>query len=315
VYNPENRRTLSFERDLMTDIVYIDRLTKEKKREKIYGGFFINLLYGTGFFSYLSSLLFLPLFARLPFFSYLYGWFQKSSLSRSKIRPFIANYAIDSSEFLEPIESFRSFNDFFIRKLKSSARPLAEQAILPADGRYLVYPDISQIDGFVVKSKKFQLDTLLQDAQLTQRYQRAGMVIARLCPVDYHRFHFACDCTPEPGRLINGPLYSVNPIALKKNINYLSENKRMMTPLKTQEFGQILYIEVGATYVGSIVQTHTPNQSYAKGAEKGYFEFGGSCLILLFEPNTIRFDQDLIDNSAQFIETRGLLGQSLGSSI
>ena len=301
----------------MTEIAYIDRVTREKKKEKIYGGFFIELLYGTGLLSRLCSLFLLPLFARVPLLSRIYGRFQKSSLSRAKVRPFISSFAIDSSEFLEPVESFRSFNDFFIRKLKPSARPYAQQesqVILPADGRYLVYPDISAVDGFLIKGKKFQLEALLGDAQLSQRYKNAGMVIARLCPVDYHRFHFPCQCTPDKGRLINGPLYSVNPIALKKNINYLSENKRMLTLLDTERFGQILYIEVGATYCGSIVETYTPGKTYAKGDEKGYFEFGGSCLIVLFEAGTIRFDQDLIDNTSQKIETRGLLGQSLGFS-
>ena len=106
----------------------------------------------------------------------------------------------------------------------------------------------------------------------------------------------------------------MNPIALRQNLDILTENKRMITSLQTRYFGTVLFIEVGATYVGTIHQTYTPGVPCAKGDEKGYFSFGGSCLILLFEPNTIQFDQDLLDYSAKTIEVRGLLGQSLGKS-
>ena len=89
----------------------------------------------------------------------------------------------------------------------------------------------------------------------------------------------------------------------------------MITPLHTTHFGTVLYIEVGATYVGSIHQTYVPNQHYAKGEEKGYFEFGGSCLIILFEPFRIDFDEDLLLASEKGMEMRGLLGQSLGRAL
>jgi phosphatidylserine decarboxylase len=176
----------------------------------------------------------------------------------------------------------------------------------------LVFPNIAEADGFWVKGKKFSLEALLQDRELSKRYEQGAMVIARLCPVDYHRFHFPVECVPGPAHLINGSLYSVNPMALKRTIEILSENKRMLTKLKTKDFKEVLFIEVGATYVGSIHQTYASGATYLKGEEKGYFSFGGSCLILLFEPDTIQFDKDLIDASQRKREVRGLLGQSLG---
>lgn len=216
------------------------------------------------------------------------------------------------------MESFGSFNDFFIRTLKPSARPIDEDldvAILPADARYRVFSNIHSADGYWVKGKKFSLEKLIGDDTLAHKYLFGSMVFARLCPVDYHRFHFPFNCVPNKARLINGPLFSVNPIALKRNINIVTENKRMITELQTKNFGTVLYIEVGATYVGSIRQTYTPNQHYAKGDEKGYFEFGGSMLILLFPPFHIQFDQDLVNASERGIEVKGLLGQSLGRAV
>jgi phosphatidylserine decarboxylase len=299
----------------MSDIIYFDRITKSQEREKVYGHSFLNLLYGKGKLARCFSFLLRPLFARIPFLSYLYGWIQKSRLSRYKVKPFIQTFGVDPSEFLEPVEKFSSFNDFFIRHLNLKTRPMAggrDVAVMPADARYLVFPNIDQADGFWVKGKKFSLASLLQSEELAQLYSSGAMVIARLCPTDYHRFHFPCACVPDKAQLINGPLYSVNPIALKRNIAYLSENKRMVTLLKTEDFGDVLYVEIGATYVGSIHQTYTPGTACDKGDEKGYFSFGGSCLILLFEPGKILLDQDLIDCSSQKMEVKGLLGQSLG---
>lgn len=184
--------------------------------------------------------------------------------------------------------------------------------ILPADARYLVFPHLKTTETFWVKGQKLSLEQLLQSAPLARRYEEGSMVIARLCPVDYHRFHFPCDCIPQEPQEINGPLFSVNPIALRRNLSILAENKRVVTSLKTTHFGEILFIEIGATYVGTIHQTYTPGTPCLKGDEKGYFSFGGSSLILLFEPRTIQFDQDLLDYSAKTIEVRALLGQSLG---
>ena len=302
----------------MNEIVFLDRSTKKTLREKVYGEGFLKASYGEYFCSRLLQWLFLPYFAKHPFSSKFYGFLQKTSLSKCKIQPFIEEFEVDSSEFLDSVSSFRSFNDFFIRKLTPEARPIVsgkDVAILPADGRYLVYPNIEKSDGFLVKGKKFSLETFLQSKELADRYAKGSMVIARLCPSDYHRFHFPFNCMPSSSTLINGYLYSVNPIALKKNIDIFSENKREVTSLRTNQFGEVLFIEVGATNVGAIHQTFTPFEPYAKGDEKGYFSFGGSSLVLLFEPGTIQFDQDLIDASSDRIEVRGLMGQSLGRAL
>lgn len=291
------------------DIAYIDRKTGHKCLEKIYGHKTLSFLYGDGLFKGFFSKAVLPFFARLPFFSYLYGYLQKRPASAKKIAPFVAAYGVDSSEFVET--SFGSFNDFFIRKLKSERRPINPDPhilTMPADGRYLVYP---QFEQFLVKGQEFLIGTFLANVAWANRYRDGSMAIVRLCPSDYHRFHFPCEGTPSKASLINGPLYSVNPMALRKRLAILSENKRMITEMETQHFGTILYIEIGATFVGSIHQTYTPEKPVRKGAEKGYFEFGGSCIALLFEKGRIAFDPDLIANTQKGLETRANFGDSL----
>ncbi len=205
----------------MKEIVFLDRETKKVVQEKVYGEACLKALYGDSISSQLVQRLFLSLIAKYSFSSKLYGSLQKSPFSKRKIKPFIEAFDMDPSEFLDSVDSFASFNDFFIRKLKPEARTITagrDVAILPADARYLVYPNIEKADGFLVKGKKFSLETFLQSKELADKYAQGSMLIARLCPTDYHRFHFPFNCMPSSPSLINGHLYSVNPIALKKRI-------------------------------------------------------------------------------------------------
>lgn len=291
-------------------IEYFDRSTGSLAQEKIYGGFFLRFMY-----QHWMGKALLPIIAKGAWFSKLYGFIQKRGFTKKKVAPFIKKFGIDASEFEK--DGYRSFNDFFTRRLKSDARPIeADPNVLtmPADGRYLVIEDLSQTDGIWVKGKAFDLAELLGSDELAKRYRDGALVIARLCPVDYHRFHFPCACKPSISRLVNGPLYSVSPLALKKNIAIFHENKRVITELDSDVFGKIQCVEVGATNVGSIVQTHEPGLQVEKGSEKGYFEFGGSCLMLFIEKGRVQFEHDLLEYSAQKIEVRALMGQSLAVS-
>ncbi len=298
----------------MDTIHYIDRQSGKVEEEKVYGRAALKLLYGNDWISKLLGPILLHILVKYPFFSAWYGRWQASPSSKKKIKPFIRNFGVDSSEFCEDISQYNSFNDFFIRKLKSEARPLAQadRAIIPADGRYLFYSDLSKTDGFIVKGEKFDLASLLEDQELAAHYEHGTMIIARLCPSDYHRYHFPCDCIPSETRTINGWLYSVNPVAIKKDIQIFTKNKRTVCTLATPLHGRVLFLEIGATNVGSIHQTYRPNSLHKKGAEKGYFSFGASSLILLFEPKQIHLDQDLLDATQRGLEIKCLMGQSMG---
>jgi len=303
---------------MMSTIEFIDRATGKKEQELVYGGAFIRFLYGDTLLSRLIGKPIADLIARMPWISAFYGYLQSRAASAKKIVPFIEKYGVDASEFAMPVSSYQSFNDFFTRKLKPSARPIdsdPETAIIPADGRYLFYQRIDEVDGFVVKGKKFDLATFLGDAELAKEYAKGSMAIARLCPSDYHRYHLPCDCIPGESTLINGWLYSVNPIAIQKNIAIFAENKRTLCILDSERFGKVLFLEIGATFVGAIHETYTLGRLHTKGDEKGYFSFGGSSLILLFPPNSIQFDKDLLAASANHVEIKCLMGSSMGTLV
>jgi phosphatidylserine decarboxylase len=290
----------------MDEIVYFDRYEKALRVEKVYGDRALRWTYGT-----LTGRLFLEMFVKRALFSRWYGQRMDRPASREKIVPFLQQYGLDASEFLLDVEQFGTFNDFFARELKREARPIdanPSSVIFPADGRHLCVPDLSQADGLFVKGQMFRLDELLPDRTLAERYARGSLLLSRLCPVDYHRFHFPAAGTPGTARLLNGPLYSVNPMALVQNIRILATNKRCLTELRDTAFGTVLLLEIGATCVGSIRQTYVAGE----GMEKGYFCFGGSSTITVFEPDRVRFDDDLVENSRVHRELYARMGDRAG---
>lgn len=278
-----------------TPITFFNRQTGRIETEAVYGEGFLRFIYE----SPLGALPLHTLVKRAAFSSW-YGRRMDAPSSRAKIAPFIATYGVDVHEFAAAPESFRTFNEFFYRELKPQARLIAageNDIVFPADGRHLVLPDITACDDFFIKGVRFDLAALLGDAATAERYTGGSMLISRLCPVDYHRFHFPCAGTPDAPRRIHGPLYSVSPIALRKRPSILWENKREITTLRTAKLGEVRLLEVGATCVGSIVQCFHPDAAIGKGAQKGYFRFGGSCVITLFERDRVRFANDLIEHS------------------
>ncbi len=294
-------------------IRYFNRYTGVLETEQVYGEKWLRFAYENPVGS-----AFVWLLVRRRFFSAYFGWRMSRRYSAAKVLPFVLDYNLDHSEFAKSPLLYRTFNAFFYRALKPGARPIAtgdRVASLPADGRHLAFSDVDAADGFYVKGAKFTLAELLGDAALAEKYAGGAMLISRLCPVDYHRFHFPVAGTPDEPRLINGWLYSVSPIALRRNIRYLVENKRVLTLLEAPSFGTVAILEVGATNVGSINQSYVPGRPVAKGEEKGYFKFGGSCVITLFPRGRIKFADDLVTQSANHIETYAKMGDRLGDAL
>ena len=296
----------------MEPIRYFNRHTGTLETEQVYGEGFLRWSYGNPL-----GAISLNAFVKRPFFSKWYGRRMDRPESASRVAPFIAQYGLDPADFADAPSSYRSFNEFFYRKLKPEVRPIdadASSVVFPADGRHLGFECASAIEGVFVKGQKFDLAALLGDRELAARYADGALVLSRLCPVDYHRFHFPAAGIPSKTRVIEGPLFSVNPIALRQRLAYLWTNKRTITELKTERFGTVLCLEIGATCVGTIRQTFTPGQPVAKGAEKGYFAFGGSSTITLFEPGAIRLEPDLVENTRQQIELYATIGSRMGQS-
>lgn len=291
-------------------IKYIERKTGEIKIEKVPGEKYLKFLY----YNPLGELP-LNLVVKKKFLTDYYGKQMDKKESTKKIPSFIKEADINIEEAKKTIDQFTSFNDFFYRELKDGARSIDfDENVLtsPADGKILVFENLEKEKELFIKGDKFTLEEFFQDSELAKKYEGGVFLIVRLAPIDYHRFHFPCDGKINASKLINGDYFSVSTHAIKKNFRIFCENKREFSILQTKNFGDIAMFEVGATMVGGIKQSYTPDSFVKKGEEKGYFYFGGSTCILVFEKDKIKIDKDLIENTKNGIETKVYMGEKIG---
>lgn len=230
--------------------------------------------------------------------------------STSQIKDFINFHQLDMSEVLLPVEKFNNFNEFFYRQLKPDARPCSAPdepgiVVSPADCRSVVFDRIDEATGIWVKGREFSIERLLGEAypEDAPRYKNAGLGIFRLAPQDYHRFHIPVDGVMGTPKTIEGEYYTVNPMAIRSALDVYGENVRVLVPIDSVAHGRVMIICVGAMMVGSTVITRKAGEKVSRGEELGYFKFGGSTLLVLFEDGVVNFDSDLVENSRGPLET------------
>ncbi|RKR80953.1 phosphatidylserine decarboxylase [Mucilaginibacter gracilis] len=248
------------------------------------------------------------------FISKSYGRVMDGKRSLKQIPKFIEHYKLDVNEIKRPLSSFKSFNDFFIRELKPEARPIdmvAEHLISAADSRLMIW-DLSKAEQLPVKGYWYKLNDLVKDKALEQEYAGGWCYMYRLAPQDFHRYGYIDNGKQEQVRKIKGILHSVNRIALAETKSVMAKNYRELTVLHTENFGKVIHIEVGALFVGKIVQRYNSAYTFKRGEEKGWFEFGGSTVIQLFKKDAIVPDADIIEQSIKGIETLVKIGEKVG---
>ncbi|SPN99555.1 related to phosphatidylserine decarboxylase [Cephalotrichum gorgonifer] len=241
--------------------------------------------------------------------------------SKSQIIPFIAFHKLDLSEVLLPVEEFKNFNEFFYRALKPGARPCSAPdnpriIVSPADCRSVVFNRVNHATNIWIKGREFSIKRLLGDtySQEVSRYENGALGIFRLAPQDYHRFHIPVDGVMGKPELIAGEYYTVNPMAIRSALDVYGENVRIVVPIDSPQYGRVMVVCVGAMMVGSTVITRREGEEVKRAEELGYFKFGGSTLVLLFEEGKMKFDDDLVNNSNMALETLVRVGMSIGHS-
>lgn len=291
-------------------IKYYDRKTKTYNVENVAGDKSLKLIYDNSI-----GKAFLPKLVSRKIFSQIYGSLCDCAISKSAINKFITKFNINMNDYKKSANEYSSFNDFFYRQLSCNSRPIdveQKHLISPCDSKLLAIENLSEDSSFFVKGFKYSLKDLINNDKLSEEYKNGTCLIFRLCPTDYHRFHFVDSGKCSSSKFINGKYYSVNPIALDKIEKLFCENKREYSIHHTDNFDDIIYVEVGATFVGSIIQTYKPSVSVTKGEEKGYFKFGGSTVIMFIKNNIVKLDRDILDNSKLNIETQVYMGEKIG---
>lgn len=299
-------------------IKFFNRVTQKMDQEKVYGGAMVDWLYKTNSGKFLSNLL-----VKAPI-SVAYGAFQDLPLSKNKIPQFIQDYAINMDEYLpeegaDLKDPYSSFNNFFIRRFKPGKRVFApgqNEMGAFAEARYYGYESILAGEKIPVKGQFLSAEGLIHNEKWNDTFKEGPLLLARLCPVDYHRYHY-----PDNGKILDdfrvkGLYHSVNPVAIKEKQDIFITNERHVTILETENFGKLAYIEVGAICVGKIVQSKplTKNGTFSKGEEKGYFLFGGSTVIVVGEKGKWKPSEDILSNTKNGFETYIQLGMNVATN-
>ncbi|GED30299.1 MULTISPECIES: archaetidylserine decarboxylase [Brevibacillus] len=237
------------------------------------------------------------------------GKITASRFSRLAIQRYIRHYHIDSTVIEKPVSQYRTLKEFFCRRLKPEARPIApgEHVIVsPVDGTVSQMGDICEGTLIQAKGKQFDVVELLGGSvEEAKRYYGGKFITIYLSPRDYHRIHM-----PVEGDLIRysylpGRLYPVNKLGIENVDRLFARNERLVTYIQTKDMGDLALVKVGALFVGSVKvsyntattnikhgrQTNEPimdTPHYQKGEELGWFEFG-STVILLLESNQLEW--------------------------
>lgn len=225
--------------------------------------------------------------------------YMQSPLSKIRIKRFIKKYKINMDDYIE--DNYYCFDDFFTRRIKDNRRVLnkdIKSLVAPCDGKLSVFK-IDENTNLNIKNSNYSIEELIQDKDLAKCYQGGYCLVFRLCVDDYHHYAFIDDGKIIKKKLIKGKLNTVRPIAHKYK-KVFSENTREYSLIKTSNFGNIIQMEVGAMLVGKICNNDL--KKFSRGDEKGYFRFGGSTIILLFEKDKIRIDNDIIEECNNDIE-------------
>ena len=241
--------------------------------------------------------------------SKLSGRLMDTGISKILIKPFVKNAGIDVSEY--DLSNVKSFNTFFYRPVLPGRRPVCEDPNVlaaPCDGLLTAIP-IRDDTVLHVKQSEFSITELLRSRKLAEKYKDGMCLVFRLCVDNYHRYAYVDSGVKSENTFIKGKLHTVNPVALD-HVPVFHENCREYTVIDGDNIGRHVMMEVGAMLVGKIVNHHGAGR-VKRGAEKGFFMFGGSTVVLLTKKDIVP-DNDILFNTRKGIETLVKLGEQIG---
>ncbi|KAG6812726.1 hypothetical protein H0H92_000943 [Tricholoma furcatifolium] len=247
-----------------------------------------------------------------------------SPASVADIPGFIEFHGLNISEIQDPLESFKTFNQFFYRRLKPSARPIEcpddpYRLVSAADCRLMTFASVDEATRLWIKGREFSIEKLLGETYRgeAERFRGGALVIFRLAPQDYHRFHSPVEGVVGPMVFVKGEYYTVNPQAIRSSLDVYGENVRKIVPIDSPQFGRVMAVCVGAMMVGSIKTTvqegdHINGDADEVSRAVHVCLAGGSTIVVIFEKDRVEWDEDLLINGRASLETLVRVGTGIG---
>ncbi len=277
-----------------------DRKTQSLIEETEHSEKFVEFLYNS-----VTGRVILKVCLARPWLSKLVAFYQKSRFSKKSIIPFIEKHKIDTQHW--DIKSFGCFNDFFIRRKELSVSQDSMTVNSVAESKLSVF-NIDENLCLDIKNSKYSVEEIIGDKNLAEQFENGLCLVFRLSANNYHRYIF-----PDKGKLkksykIKGALHTVRPVSAKYRV--FSRNSREVSVLETENLGEIIQVEVGAMLVGKI--RNNKISSFDKGDEKGFFEYGGSTVVLLLKNNVV-LDNDILEQTQKGYEVKVDIGEKIGT--
>ena len=277
-----------------------DRKNKKFIEEIEYKQNLLNFLYK----NLMGRLLLKTVVAR-PWFNKLKAKYYYSNNSKKDIIPFVKEHNVDVSYW--NIDDFKNFNDFFTRKKEIKINNEPKNLISIADSKLMVYK-INENLNLKIKNSKYDLKDIICDENIVKEYKNGYCLVFRLSVYYYHRYIYFDTGKLKEHKKIKGELHTVRSISEKYKV--FSRNSREVSILETDNLGTVIQVEVGALLVGAINNHNI--FAFKKGEEKGFFEFGGSTIVLILKENSVIIDNDIIENSKKGIESKVCIGEKIG---
>lgn len=263
----------------------------------------LRFLYNTAFGRFVLKLLIRPTISKIV------GKYLSSFFSKGMVKRFIKKHNLDMSEF--PERKYKSFNDFFTRKRSTDLIEESKESLVSPCDAYLSVYKIKEDTTLNIKNSTYTIDQLLSDADLAKRFADGTCLIFRLTPQHYHRYCYSCSGRSSMHKVIKGKLHCVRPIAFAR-YPIFAQNSRELVAIDTELLGTVIQMEVGALLVGKI-KNHDNAQPAVQGVEKGYFEFGGSTIIVLIEKDKLSIDKKYLSITDTEAEIDVRMGEVVGT--
>ena len=255
-----------------------------------------------------------PLATHSKAMSRIVGSYADSKMSRKVVAAFAQSYHINQDEMEKPLNQYKTLNEFFSRALKPGARFFDQSSCAvcsPADGAVFVVSALSASTTFLIKGARFDLAKFLSSADQAARMHGGTVLIIRLSPGDYHRYHVPFALSAEPFKSVHGYLDSVDPLVYAAGSKPLEHNERHVISYRAEAGFEGALVVVGALCVGRIFETYQPEKRLTKGAQLGYFQLGGSTIVLVLPAGVVRVRADIVRNSGNGEETRVKAGDRI----
>ena len=280
-------------------MIVVDRESKKEYEYKY--GKLVRFLYNTSLGRVFLKLLTNKTFANIG------ASFMKSSLSKGLADKKVKKYNIDMREYEKP--EYKSYNEFFVRKQNQISFDSNKTSFIsPCDSKVMIFK-LDEDRKFDIKGSIYSASEIINDASINE-FKDGYALIFRLDVNDYHHYIYVDDGKRSEYQFIKGILHTVQPIAYDK-VKVFHRNSREWCVLHTDNFGDIIQVEVGALLVGKIRNDKNITK-FKKGDEKGFFEFGGSTIILFVKKDEVLFDEDILTNSSEGKETIVHCGEKIG---